>query len=162
MLQCLKWSQVRMVYKQCPLLLYVSTIFQSCWNGASSTSILKQNIQSYRELCKLSITHGPNQFGRGRFRTIDLSLCSLKLSLYMYHYATLPLLSHHALRKSVLSGKHAHPPAMYTPLKPHCCIVKQGHAGVHVYLFLLQNIDYGYSLEPPRRGSSNVYPLSMF
>ena len=28
--------------------------------------------------------------------------------------------------------------------------------------FLLQNIDCGYSLEPPRRGGSNVYPQSMF
>ena len=25
-----------------------------------------------------------------------------------------------------------------------------------------QNIDYGYSLEPPRRGGSNEYPQSMF
>ena len=25
-----------------------------------------------------------------------------------------------------------------------------------------QNIDCGYSLEPPRRGGSNEYPLSMF
>ena len=25
-----------------------------------------------------------------------------------------------------------------------------------------QNIDNGYSLEPPRRGGSNEYPLSMF
>ena len=25
-----------------------------------------------------------------------------------------------------------------------------------------QNIDFGYSLEPPRRGSSNKYPQSMF
>ena len=25
-----------------------------------------------------------------------------------------------------------------------------------------QNIDYGYSLEPPRRGGSNVYPQYMF
>ena len=25
-----------------------------------------------------------------------------------------------------------------------------------------QNIDYGYSLEPPPRGSSNEYPQSMF
>ena len=34
-------------------------------------------------------------------------------------------------------------------------IVKLGYAGL--YLFLLQNIGYGYSLEPPR-GGSNVYP----
>ena len=25
-----------------------------------------------------------------------------------------------------------------------------------------QNIDFGYSLEPPRRGGSNAYPQSMF
>ena len=25
-----------------------------------------------------------------------------------------------------------------------------------------QNIDYGYSLEPPRRGGSNEYPQSMY
>ena len=29
----------------------------------------------------------------------------------------------------------------------------------HIYA---QNIDYGYSLEPPRRGSSKEYPQSMF
>ena len=30
------------------------------------------------------------------------------------------------------------------------------------FLFLLKNIDCGYSLEPPRRGGSNKYPQSMF
>ena len=30
------------------------------------------------------------------------------------------------------------------------------------FLFLLQNIDCGLSLEPPRQGGSNVYPQSMF
>ena len=30
------------------------------------------------------------------------------------------------------------------------------------FLFLLQNIGCVYSLEPPRRGGSNVYPRSMF
>ena len=28
--------------------------------------------------------------------------------------------------------------------------------------FLLENIDCGYPLEPPRRGGSNEYPQSMF
>ena len=51
----------------------------------------------------------------------------------------------------------------YIPLKPHYYIVKLGFAGVYLFLlFLLQNIDCGYSLEPPRRGGSNVYPQSMF
>ena len=48
-------------------------------------------------------------------------------------------------------------------LKPHFYIAKLGFAGVYLFfLFLLQNIDCGYSLEPPRRGGSNVYPQSMF
>ena len=55
-----------------------------------------------------------------------------------------------------------HQENMY-PLKPHFYIVKLGFAGVYLFfLFLLQNIDCGYSLEQPRRGGSNVYPQSMF
>ena len=30
------------------------------------------------------------------------------------------------------------------------------------FLIYAQNIDCGYSLEPPRRGGSNEYPQSMF
>ena len=42
-------------------------------------------------------------------------------------------------------------------------IVKRGFTGVVLFfLFLLQNIDCGCSLEPPRLGSSNVYPQAMF
>ena len=52
------------------------------------------------------------------------------------------------------------------PLEPHFYIIlvaKLGYAGVYLFfLFLLQNIDCGYSLEPPRRGGSSVYPQSMF
>ena len=31
-----------------------------------------------------------------------------------------------------------------------------------MFLIFAQNIDCGYSLEPPRRGGSNEYPQSMF
>ena len=31
-----------------------------------------------------------------------------------------------------------------------------------ILLFQLKNIDYGHSLEPPRRGGSNEYPKSIF
>ena len=49
------------------------------------------------------------------------------------------------------------------PLEPHFYIVKLGFTGVYIiFLFLLKNIDRGYSLEPPRRGGSNGYPQSMF
>ena len=48
-------------------------------------------------------------------------------------------------------------------LKPHFYIVKLGFTGVYIiFLFLLKNIDCGYSLEPPRRGGSNENPQSMF
>ena len=48
------------------------------------------------------------------------------------------------------------------PLKPHFYIVKVGFTGVYIiFLISAQNIDCGYSLEPPRRGGSNEYPQSM-
>ena len=51
----------------------------------------------------------------------------------------------------------------FDPLKPHFYIVKLGYPGVYIiFLYLLKNIDCGYSLEPPRRGGSNEYPQSMF
>ena len=31
-----------------------------------------------------------------------------------------------------------------------------------IFLFFAQNIDCGYTLEPPQRGGSNEYPQSMF
>ena len=50
------------------------------------------------------------------------------------------------------------------PLKPHFYIVQLGFTGVYIFffLFLLKNIDCGYSLEPPHRGGSNEYPRSIF
>ena len=58
------------------------------------------------------------------------------------------------------SGEHVR--VMFTPLNPTFYIAKLGFAGVYLFfLFLLQNIDCGYSLELPRRGGSNVYPQSM-
>ena len=56
----------------------------------------------------------------------------------------------------------------FDPLKPHFHIVKLGFTGVCIiFLISAQNIDCGYSLEPPRlepprRGGSNEYPQSIF
>ena len=50
----------------------------------------------------------------------------------------------------------------FDPLRPHFYIVKLGFTGVYIiFLIFAQNIDCGYSLEPPRRGGSNEYPQSM-
>ena len=41
-------------------------------------------------------------------------------------------------------------------------IVKLGFTGVYIiFLISTQNIDCGYSLEPPRRGGSNEYQQSV-
>ena len=51
----------------------------------------------------------------------------------------------------------------FDPLKLHLYIVKLGFTGVYnIFLISAQNIDCGYSLEPPIRGGSNEYPQSMF
>ena len=70
--------------------------------------------------------------------------------------------AYHTGDNGITSGKHVR--VKYTPLKPQgFYIAKLGYAGVYLFfLFLLQNIDCGCSLEPPRRGGSNVYPQSMF
>ena len=55
-------------------------------------------------------------------------------------------------------------PYDFDPLKHQFYIVKLGFTGVYIIylLFLLENINCGYSLEPPRRGGSNEHPQSMF
>ena len=60
----------------------------------------------------------------------------------------------HAITKTYLYN--------FDPLKPHFYIVKLGFTGVYIiFLIAAQNIDCGYSLEPPHRGGSNEYPQSM-
>ena len=50
----------------------------------------------------------------------------------------------------------------FDPLKPHFYIVKLGFTGVYIiFLISAQNIDCGYSLEPPRRGGSNEYTRNL-
>ena len=48
---------------------------------------------------------------------------------------------------------------IFDPLKPHFYIVNLGY--ILFFLFLLKNIDCGYSLELPRWGGSNEYPQSV-
>ena len=51
----------------------------------------------------------------------------------------------------------------FDPLIPHFYIVKLGLQGYTLYfIFLLKNIDCGYSLEPPHRGGSNEYQQLCF
>ena len=62
---------------------------------------------------------------------------------YGFHYTTCT--SKHAIKGFIRKTC----PCKEYPLKPHFYIVKLGFAGVYLFfLFLLQNIDCGYSLEP--------------
>ena len=83
-----------------------------------------------------------------------------------YFETNTPCCHYHVLTNGALFRllhQEKHVREMCTPLKPHFYIATLGYAGVYLFfLFLLQNIDCGYSLEPPRRGGSNVYPQSMF
>ena len=46
------------------------------------------------------------------------------------------------------------------PPEPHFYIAKLGYAGVYIFfLFLLQNIDCGYSLEPPEAVLTSTHNL---
>ena len=48
-------------------------------------------------------------------------------------------------------------PCNLFPLKPHFYIEKLGFAGIHlIFLFLIQNIHSGYSLEPPLTCTQNA------
>ena len=97
--------------------------------------------------CPDSKRSASKMFRQGHIRSSATNLMSyesnLAMSISMYTRKTCPC-------------------NVYT-LDPHFYIEKLGFAGVYLFfLFLLQNIDCGYSLEPPRRGGSNVYPQSMF
>ena len=62
----------------------------------------------------------------------------------------------HILGKHIITKTYLY---NFEPLKPHFYIVKLRFTGVYIiFLISAQNIDCGYSLEPPRRGGSNEYP----
>ena len=57
----------------------------------------------------------------------------------------------------------SHETAQFRPPKHHLYLVKLVFIGLYLFfLFLIQNIDCGYSLELLRRGGSSMYPQSMF
>ena len=55
--------------------------------------------------------------------------------------------------------KHAH--AIYRDFFS-CKNLKSHKKKFDIFLIFAQNINCGYTLEPPRRGGSNEYPQSMF
>ena len=69
-------------------------------------------------------------------------------------------MSRNIRKRCFASQKHAY--IFLTPLKLHLYTVKLGFIWVYIVsLISAQNINCGYSLEPPRRGGSNEFPQSM-
>ena len=63
----------------------------------------------------------------------------------------------------VKESHHENMPIWFWPPETPLLYSKTGvYRGVHFFFISAQNIDCGYSLEPPRRGGSNEYPQSMF
>ena len=53
-------------------------------------------------------------------------------------------------------------PMQYTEIYKVLKNEKFQYKNFDIFLIFAQNIDCGYTLEPPRRGGSNEYPQSMF
>ena len=88
--------------------------------------------------------HHYGSWGRG--------LRSRKTSLAPFPTPPPPVL-HYSLRKHAYANIWK-----ITPPKTENIQIKNSD----IFLISAQNIDCGYSLEPPPRGGSNEYPLSMF
>ena len=67
----------------------------------------------------------------------------------------------YAASNADVSRKHAY--IILTPVNPTFILYNRDlQVYTLFFLFLPKNIDCRYSLEPPRRGGSNVYPQSIF
>ena len=81
-------------------------------------------------------------------------LCSIKMRTHVFNGRKVPKYAY-SITKTRLYN--------FDPLKPDFFKAKLGFSGLYInFLISAQNIDCGYSLEPPRRGGSNEYPQSMF
>ena len=87
------------------------------------------------------------------FKLRNKQVSFTQLLFYMHDLHTGPILLQH----------HKNMPIQFDPLNPHFYKVKMGFTGIYIFfLFLLNNIDCGYSLEQHRRGDSNEHPQSIF
>ena len=151
--------------------LYSSTV--SCFlkfrlkskvNGSTVINQFREfiflNYLLYQQFCFMSKFQKMTENWDCVYHTVCLS-CLIFLMLYFDSQQLCELLSpktkifYSCIKKTCL--------LIVYPLKHHFHIAKLGYARVYLFfLFLLQNIDCGYSLEPPQRGGSYVYPQSMF
>ena len=119
------------------------------WAGSNRNGITQEKLQSRAQRGTMT----------RHYNTVAITEYKLNVPLSQFYFVCIELLQ--LLERSADITKTR----LYNfdPLKPHFYIVKLGFTGVYIiFLISAQNIDCGYSLEPPRRGGSNEYPQSMF
>ena len=146
-------SQIFLLNK-CEKLLYLQkllTFFSKnisvyvIFDDQSFNDTLTNDIVSFEQLGPDVLPHAPYQLNH----KYKLLLIKVKNSAY-----DVPHDRYEGITKTPLYN--------FDPIKPHFYIVKLGFTGVYIIFHIsAQSIDYGYSLEPPRRGGSNEYPQSM-
>ena len=80
------------------------------------------------------------------------------------HFSTLfNIIGHHSVFCHHCSIHHYENLPMQYTKNFFCSKIENFHQkNFDIFLIFAQNIDCGYTLEPPRRGGSNEYPQSMF
>ena len=129
----------------------------SCQNVCEALFYLLDNtctIYCFTVFLFVSFVHGNRRKIKTTNKTIETKLSQQNIHLIQSNNLVRPPFRP-TIRKTC--------PCNVYPLEPNFYIANLGYGGVCLFfLFLLQNIECGYSLEPPRRGGSNVYPQSMF
>ena len=67
-----------------------------------------------------------------------------------------------SVRRSFQTAHYANMSVQYTAIFHGCKNANFQMKFFDIFLIFAQNIDCGYTLEPPQRGGSNEYPQSMF
>ena len=129
--------------------------------------VKRQSAFEYAQNVRIHITLHMRNVSSGHLLSIETAIVSNKIQIKQkYRDSSLNRVSLVFLtNKNRLFLSYITKTCLYSidPLKPHFYIVKLGFTGVYlIFLISAQNIDCGYSLEPPRRCGSNEYPQSMF
>ena len=72
------------------------------------------------------------------------------------------VMDHSGVKQNFSSTHYENLPMQYTKNFFSSKIENFHQKNFDIFLIFAQNIDCGYTLEPPRRGGSNEYPQSMF
>ena len=125
-----------------------------CWSEHSDSSFVYGFMilnYGFGTMTATTICYRPSLYEPAHDKTYSKTCATSKDSHQPVHLPSMVrVVVIHLIKKTCLYN--------FDSLKPHFYIVKLGFIGVHIiFLNSAQNIDCGYSLEPPRWGGSNKY-----